>query len=340
MAAQAKAKPKGRPRRVREDEGHPVFGFDVTVQRSQIAEYASLRPRLDETFKKWVCQLEASPTTGTEHWQIRGLLFKRMRLHAAIAAFPDLPGHWSITSTSGSQNFSYVMKADTRVVGPFKNTDPLPPTETRQLREFLTKEKYPWQVAARELVQRIDDRRITLILDTNGNNGKSIFTEWIEFDGLAVEVPAMNNYEDLMQACLCIGPKPAYVVDLPRGMKKEKMAQFFSGLESLKNGVVYDKRYQFRKIRFDRPQVVVFTNTMPDISLMSIDRWEIYRITPGHELVAVDRREIDGISRLREHDTDEHEPARARRRTLLFEHDGSLWRDHAQAQLGYRFCLS
>jgi hypothetical protein len=45
-------------------------------------------------------------------------------------------------------------------------------------------ELYPWQRHIAELVTREDDRTVTMVLDTNGNNGKSIFSEYLEFKGL------------------------------------------------------------------------------------------------------------------------------------------------------------
>jgi hypothetical protein len=65
---------------------------------------------------------------------------------------------------------------------------------------------------------------------------------------------------------------------MPRGMKKDKLGDFYSGIEVIKNGVAYDKRYTAKKIRFNRPRIFVFTNTLPELNLMSKDRWVIWTI--------------------------------------------------------------
>lgn len=65
---------------------------------------------------------------------------------------------------------------------------------------------------------------------------------------------------------------------MPRGMKKDKLADFYSGIEVIKNGVAYDKRYTAQKIRFNRPRVFVFTNTLPEFNLMSKDRWKVWTL--------------------------------------------------------------
>jgi hypothetical protein len=84
--------------------------------------------------------------------------------------------------------------------------------------------------------------------------------------------------DDIFQ-WVCSRPKKrSYIVDMPRGMKKDRLGDFYSGIEVIKNGVAYDKRYTAKKIRFDRPRIFVFTNTLPNLELMSKDRWEIWKI--------------------------------------------------------------
>lgn len=117
-----------------------------------------------------------------------------------------------------------------------------------------------------------------MIFDAVGNNGKSIFCEWLEYNDLAFEVPPFRLMEDLMQCCMCVPKQKAYLIDMPRAMKKDKLGEFYSGIESLKNGTMYDKRFKFKKRRIDRPQIFVFTNVLPDFELMSKDRWQVYQI--------------------------------------------------------------
>lgn len=148
----------------------------------------------------------------------------------------------------------------------------------------MTHELYPWQKQVEEMCTTRDFRSIKVIYDPIGANGKSIFAEYLEWKGLAYEVPPMVNMEDIMQCVMSVPGKKCYLIDMPRAMKKEKLAGFYSGLEAIKNGVAYDKRYSFRKIRFARPQVIVFTNRLPDTTLLSQDRWEIYEMTADKTL--------------------------------------------------------
>jgi hypothetical protein len=197
---------------------------------------------------------------------------------------PEIGGHWTPTSNGvhgATKAFSYVMKADTRIEGPWTDEQEIEqkPPLTRQLQKFMEKEFYPWQKMVYELCQLLEDRWIHCIIDKHGNKGKSIFAEYLEYLGLAFELPTLRSYEDLMQFANSFPPKKVYLIDMPRGLKKDKMGEFYSGLESLKNGITIDKRYKGMKRRFDRPQVFVFTNAEQDETLLSPDRWKIYDLT-------------------------------------------------------------
>ena len=174
-------------------------------------------------------------------------------------------GHISVTTTDvhNSKNFNYVMKVDTRVAGPWKDEEfdlKEMPILTRQLAKFQTLQLRRWQHQLMEEIQGVDDRRIILVHDRVGNSGKSIFTEYLEYRGLAYEVPPFTNVADLMAVVLASRQKECFVIDMPRSLPKGQLAEFYAGVESIKNGLAYDKRYAFKKQRFNRPQVVIFAN--------------------------------------------------------------------------------
>jgi len=280
-----------------------LVGFDLTISvKKSTDDPLEVINRLNEIAAKWAFQKEEGrhdkegnllpdDVPGYIHWQVRLRLMKKKSLDACKNAYKEhmWGAHWTPT-TSGvhtNQKFNYQMKLDTRIDGPWTDADPeamKPPPLTRQLREFLKHPRYPWQDFLLDTIKEQEDRKIKVFLDRTGNSGKSIMLEYCEYIGLAYEVPPMVNMEDLMQCCMSIPAQKCYLIDMPRGMKKDKLAGFYSGLEALKNGIMYDKRYAFKKRRIDRPQEVVFTNTLPDFSLMSPDRWEIWEIMPDKSI--------------------------------------------------------
>jgi len=254
-----------------------VVGYDFTISCEKMPDLNEVVVALNQWFKKWVFQKEKGES-GYLHWQGRGSLIKAKReKELAAQAKAYFPGvHWSITSTGvhEGQKFNYVMKADTRVEGPWTDKDfEDPPPLTRQLKEFKDRGlEYGWHKQVVEICDSIDNRMITAIVDHEGGSCKSLFGEYLEYEGKAWEVPPFLQMEDISQAVMSVKPKKCYLVDMPRGMKKNKLGNFYSGLECLKNGVCWDKRYNFKKRRMDRPQVIVFTNVVPQLNLLSADR--------------------------------------------------------------------
>lgn len=266
-------------------EAHNDWGLDVGKMQTELNQWGS----------KWVFQLEECPETKRLHFQGRLHLHKKLRARE-LAARCTFKAHWSVTSQSvhEGQKFNYVTKADTRVQGPWTDTEfETPPVLTRQLVTFKDKVKYPWQQQVEEWCGLEDDRSIKLIYDVQGNSGKSIMCEYLEYEKLAFEIPPLHQMEDIMQFCMSFKSQKVYLIDMPRAMKKDKLAGFYSGLECLKNGYVYDKRYAAKRRRFDRPQVVVFTNVLPAWEFMSKDRWEPYEMTEARALEPLEMSEGD-----------------------------------------------
>lgn len=83
----------------------------------------------------------------------------------------------------------------------------------------------------------------------------------------------------------CVDVAPLYLVDIPRAMIDSH--ELWAAIESVKNGIVFDDRYQFKMKTFDSPQVIVFTNKLPNKDLLSGDRWVLHEIE-GFELKDID----------------------------------------------------
>lgn len=286
-----------------DDPKAQVVGFDVTIPKNKYREWRELGKQLNEWCKKWVFQ-EEKGEGGYEHWQVRLHLIQK-KTHAGMISdlkmgqgpISDIGGHWSVTSGGVHLNnkFNYVMKKDSRVDGPWKDSDyQEPAVMTRQLRYFLENDMYPWQTEVMGWCQEPDDRKVDLILDRVGNSGKSILAEYLEYHGLAFEMPPLRQMEDIMQFAYSFPVQKAYLIDMPRAMKKDRLGDFYAGLESIKNGVCYDKRYCGKKRRFDRPRVIVFSNCAPDWKFLSADRWNVYDMLPDKSLNQLDVASMAG----------------------------------------------
>jgi len=268
-------------------KGGSIALFDVTIP---VDKYTTqdLQDLLRNLAKRWTFQTEEGKT-GYQHYQVRLSLKIRKRFSTIKKEVKEgrgmILGHISPTSnpTFYAGDFFYVMKEDTRIAGPWKDTDEIK-IMTKQLKWFQNQKLRKFQKDIITEANIFCMRTINLIWDTTGCCGKSLLSEHMEYIGLAEEIPPFRLMDDIYQwVCsrgLKIGFKKAYIVDLPRGMKKDRLGDFYSGIEVIKNGVAYDKRYSGTKQRFDRPRIFVFTNTLPSFNLMSKDRWVIWKIMP------------------------------------------------------------
>lgn len=266
---------------------NPICGYDITIPCSLGITEKDLCKVFRENCKQFVFQHEKGKESDYEHYQCRIRLRKKVRFSTLKKRGFFVGGHWTPTSKDVyiEGDFFYVMKDDTRIAGPWSDKDEVK-ILTKQLRNFMTKEQYIYQRDILLTACEYDERTIYLIFDQHGNLGKSILAEFMEYKGIAEEIPSWRLMDDIMQWVMSRGMqngfKKCYLVDMPRGLKKEKMTDFWSGIEIIKNGVAYDKRNYAKKRRFDRPQVFVFTNTLPNWNLMSIDRWIIWEIQKDH----------------------------------------------------------
>jgi len=268
--------------------------FDFTA-KADVADVPAVKAFLTKVAKKWTFQKEKGTKAGYLHLQGRVSLRVRVRLPGAVSLFNQQwgTGWGKMSVTSGDEAAKmfldgtafYCMKDDTRVEGPWTDKDPVPQFETVEVKKLNQKGLTEWQTTIKEMIEvGYDGRSINVVYCPEGNIGKSSFTEWLEWADIAYELPMMRLMEDIMQAVMCVNINRrwnAFTIDMPRAMKKEKLFDFFSGIECLKNGVAYDKRYSFKKLRFNRPHIWIFTNDVPDVALMSRDRWKIWQVYEG-----------------------------------------------------------
>lgn len=251
---------------------------------------------LEGVAKGWCFQLEQAPNPAPDsdgrHFQGRLSLKEKQREFwwgaGKECECPEVfKAHFSRTSGANRNNMFYVMKKETRVEGPWADTDPKEIYIPQQVRKI--KLWYPWQQYIFGLAYSFDERHIWMIGDRGGGIGKSTLVTAMICSGLWEELPPCNSYKDINRAVATIGPKKGYVIDMPRGLPKSELAGFWAGIESIKNGRAWDDRYKWKRIIFDCPAIVVFTNVAPDWDLLSGDRWVCCHVGSDQSLVRVER---------------------------------------------------
>lgn len=257
----------------------PCYVYEFTLPKRDLG-VDGVHDLLRSHCKSYTFQLERGEQTGYEHYQGRLSLFKKKRAGQTALCFPDTGIHITPTSANALQGEAfYCMKADSRIEGPWTDKDYKPPKRKLKCIELM-KEKglYPWQSDIISKLENYDPRTIHVVIDPNGNNGKTYCMKWLVNECDAMLIPPMESCEDLIGFAMSFPYRNMYVIDMPRSMPKKRLFGFYAGIETLKNGILYDKRYHGKFLLMDEPGVLVFTNVPPKKRYLSADRWKLWTI--------------------------------------------------------------
>lgn len=235
--------------------------------------------------KTWIFQKEKGEKTEREHFQGMISLKTKRTKGECLRVMGTLPEHFAPLSNncikSGSEGF-YQTKPDTRIDGPWSDKDfeRYIPRQYRGLEKCLR----PWQEVVWHSSEWIENRIINVIIDPEGNNGKSTIAALMELHGRGIDLPPTNDKKELIQSLADIlmekelrTPKTLFI-DIPRADKQDKLFGLYAAIEQIKKGKVIDTRYKYREWWFDSPVVWVFCNEEPQKGYVSSDRWVNWRI--------------------------------------------------------------
>jgi len=136
----------------------------------------------------------------------------------------------------------------------------------------------PWQLQIFNLyVTEPDDRSIYWFWEPTGGSGKSAFVKYLVVHHNALfcdggkKADIINLiFNNDMDTCRCV------IWDIPRA---NKGSISYATLESVKNGLVCNTKYETGTKAFNPPHVFVFANFEPEnMEKLSEDRWKISKI--------------------------------------------------------------
>lgn len=267
-------------------QANAVYYYDFTINVDEFNITENIKIWLDLIAKKWVFQAEE---VSHKHYQGRLSLKKKSRWHNIENPFK---AHFSVSSSNSlidddqskgkNFKFSYVMKSESRVEGPWSNETDIDTYVPRQYRNIDLR---PWQKLLLEKAEAFNDRHINLIYDPIGNKGKSVIAHYARLHMNGIVVPCVNDQERLVATCcnICMSknlrsPNPLFI-DMPRAMGKDRLYGLYSAVEQIKSGYLFDLRNKYKDWDIDSPNIWVFSNKLPEGGILSADRWKIWYIT-------------------------------------------------------------
>lgn len=133
---------------------------------------------------------------------------------------------------------------------------------------------YQWQKDTIDYIKtEPDDRTIWWLWSSSGGIGKSSFCKYLVYAFNAI-LCGKGQYSDIMNIMFKANMDKTNVVvfDLPRN-NGNKIS--YSALESIKNGLIVNTKYETGSKLFNSPHIIVFSNMPPCVDAMSTDRWVI-----------------------------------------------------------------
>lgn len=131
----------------------------------------------------------------------------------------------------------------------------------------------PIQEDMLKLMEGQNDREIPWIYDECGNIGKSTLADYL-CDRGDVFWCSTGGYKDTFHA-FSKNPKPYVVMDITRqeGTDTDKMKHLYGILEAFKTGRAFSGKYDSDSLVFTPAKVLVLSNTTPNLSVWSKDRY-------------------------------------------------------------------
>lgn len=196
---------------------------------------------------------------GYEHWQGRivfkkGIALERLRMYWPIV-------HWTPTQV---RDFDYCTK-DGDYWCSWEGA----------LREYQTMELVGWQNQVLEKVQCQNDRRVTVVVDERGACGKTTLAKIITARHLGAYCPALDDAKDYMAWALAHKTARIFCINIPKAEDRTKDKSLWSAVEQMKDGYLWDKRNHWQEAWIKPPKVLVLTNAIPNVTMLSDDRWQI-----------------------------------------------------------------
>lgn len=131
-----------------------------------------------------------------------------------------------------------------------------------------------WQFDIDQICQTIpDDRKVYWYWSSEGKTGKSTMVKYLMLKYKAALIVS-GKYSDICNLLFKTDTK-IVCFDLPRNNGNQIS---YSAIESIKNGMISNTKYETGFKVFDPPHVFIFANAPPDLKMLSADRWVVINI--------------------------------------------------------------
>ena len=243
-------------------------------------------------------QFEFGSETGTPHYQLAIVTKSICRKNHILEALQlVVEAHINIDIQLDFENMKKYCTKDSEFLSEeysgkiFKHQWKLNFLERKPELKQVVENPYPWQRFFLDniLSPKPDSRIVDWLVDPVGNTGKSSFARAYvsqePTDGILMKIDNLDrmeltliqkifNYRDRYNK----DPKIIFF-DFPRAVDQKKVMAATALMEDAKSGHLETSfGGKHREAQISNIHIVVMANTAPDLSILSIDRWRIWRL--------------------------------------------------------------
>jgi len=248
-------------------KGIQQYKYDFVINNYTADEVSQLKRILPTIAKKAICAFEVGES-GTPHIQAYISLIKKERITGLQNKYPGCFSRASFRKVRNENALIDYCQKDGEVFIKIGF-----PAEVK----IITVLK-PWQQSVEnKYLEDPDDRKIFWFWESRGGIGKSSFVKYmvVKYKCLFCDGGKKGDLINLvfnnnMDTCKCV------IWDLPRSTKGNIS---YATLESVKNGLICNTKYETGTKAFNPPHIFVFANFPPDEpDQLSLDRWMIFNL--------------------------------------------------------------
>lgn len=205
---------------------------------------------------KWIWAKETG-SNGYKHWQMR--IYTSASFEEIKSAFPE--AHIEQSTEWGEyerKEANFVSSEDT--------------TDILRCRYGKLREN---QRRILRQVYEQSDRGVTVVYDPKGGTGKSFLCRYLFERNIGFYVPpTVRTTQGIIQYVASgYRGQRVIIIDIPRSSRWTN--ELYEGIETIKDGMVYDTRYSAKMRDIWGVKVLCLTNSLPQLSSLSLDRWII-----------------------------------------------------------------
>lgn len=261
--------------------------YMLTIPQEKCSKILLARMVWENDTKKWIIASEKG-RGGYKHWQVRikvsnpnffGYEEKQvLQLNGTVQKVKVKVG-W----VAENMPFAFCEEAQDEWIYERKECNFVSSEDTKEILKIRFGKMKENQERIVNECRKQGDRCVTVCYDSCGNHGKSWLTIHLYERGHALVVPRASSTAEKLSGFVCsaYSGEEFIIIDIPRA--RPVTAELYEAIEELKDGLVFDYRYQGRCRNIRGAKVLVFTNSKLDLSKLSTDRWHAIDYN-GHEL--------------------------------------------------------